>query len=120
MSLPSLTRTISFVRDADQAAYAPPPNLAAREGEAASSREAPPVVGAVPFPGSVLQRAGPDPIRWGGPRLAWENRANPEAPSVFILDDVKEQDFWDRAGVVRQKFTRTVSSALSAMNANLG
>lgn len=39
---------------------------------------------------------------------------------MFVLDDVKEQDFWDRAGVVQQKFTRTVSSALSAMNTDLG
>lgn len=40
-----------------------------------------------------LERAGLDPFGWGGPRLAWGNRADPEAPPVFILDDAKEQGY---------------------------
>lgn len=39
---------------------------------------------------------------------------------MFVLNDIEEQDFWDRAGVVRRRFTRTMSSALSALNADLG
>lgn len=63
---------------------------------------------------------GAIPLRVGRamPRLG--NRANPEAPSVFVLDDVEEQDFWDRARAVRRRFTRNMSSALFALNADLG
>lgn len=68
----------------------------------------------------ALERAGPNPFRWGGPHLAWGSQADLEATPVFVLDDVEEQDFWDRARVVRWRFTRTMSLALSALNANLG
>jgi hypothetical protein len=35
---------------------------------------------------------GHDPFQWGGPRLTWLDQNQPEASSVFVLDDVKELD----------------------------
>lgn len=41
----------------------------------------------------VLEQAGPDPFGWGGPRLTWGSRTDPEATPNFVLDDIEEQNF---------------------------
>jgi hypothetical protein len=39
---------------------------------------------------TTLMQVGHDPVQWGGPRLTWSDWNQPEAPPVFVLDDVEE------------------------------
>jgi hypothetical protein len=44
----------------------------------------------------ALMQVGRDPYQWGGLRLTWSDQNLPEAPPVFMLDDVEEQGYWER------------------------
>jgi hypothetical protein len=38
----------------------------------------------------ALTWVGHDPFQWGGLRLTWSDRIQPEAPLIFMLDDVED------------------------------
>jgi hypothetical protein len=41
-------------------------------------------------------RVGGDPYQWGSLCLTWLDQNQPGAPSVFMLDNIEEQGYWDR------------------------
>jgi hypothetical protein len=44
----------------------------------------------------TLMWVGHDPYRWDSPRLIWSDQNQPEAPLVFVLDDVEELEYYWR------------------------
>jgi hypothetical protein len=57
----------------------------------------------------ALVLVGCDPYQWGGLRLTWSDRNQPEAPLCFVLDDAEEQGHWDRLQAGFHDFNKTMS-----------
>jgi hypothetical protein len=42
----------------------------------------------------AFMRVGHDPYQWDSLCLTWSDRNQLEVPSIFVLDDIEEQEYW--------------------------
>jgi hypothetical protein len=57
-----------------------------------------------------------DPFQWGGPHLTWSDRNEPEAPPVFVLDDIEELESWSRIQTGCQTLNQALTTTFNVLH----